>query len=201
MGKVKYGLKNVHYAMATIDEKTNTATYSTPRRIPGAVNLSLGPQGDATNFYADDGVYFTVTTNNGYEGDLELALIPEDFKCDALGEIKDSNGVFIDDTAAVAKPFALLFEFAEDVRARRHVMYNCVASRPSVAGQTKGESTEPSTETTTITARAIHIEAINKDITKSNTGDASDNEVYGNWYNEVYVPTSLEASGDLSPEE
>ena len=37
--KVKYGLKNCYYAVATIDELTNEATYDTPKPWPGAVNL------------------------------------------------------------------------------------------------------------------------------------------------------------------
>lgn len=195
MSKVKFGLKNVYYAKATVDTTNNTATYAAPVRWPGAVNLSMEAQGDSTKFYADDGVYYTVSTNNGYEGDLESAKIPDSFAKDILGDKADEKGVNYDDTAATTQTFALLFEFAEDVRARRYVLYNCSASRPAIEGSTKGESTEVKTETVTITAAAIHNANLNVDMTKSYTDEQTDKTVYDGWYTEVYQPAAASAEG------
>jgi phi13 family phage major tail protein len=80
--KVRFGLKNCYYAKATFDEDGNV-TYDTPKRLPGAVSLSLDPEGESENFYADDIVYYVLNNNAGYEGDLELALIPEEFLKDS----------------------------------------------------------------------------------------------------------------------
>ena len=93
--KVKFGLKNCHYAKATLDPDTNDVTFGTPVAIPGAVNLSLDPEGDTEPFYADDMVYYTTVANNGYSGDLEIALIPDSFRKDILKETEDSNGVLL----------------------------------------------------------------------------------------------------------
>lgn len=54
--KVHFGLKKVHYAIVT--ETDGVLTFGTPTAWPGAVNLSLEPQGDPVEFYADNGVYF-----------------------------------------------------------------------------------------------------------------------------------------------
>ena len=73
--KIKFGLKNVHYAVVT--ESGGVVSYGTPKHIPGAVNLTLSAAGESVQFYADDIVYYEENTNNGYEGSLEMALIPE----------------------------------------------------------------------------------------------------------------------------
>ena len=118
--KVKFGLKNCHYAKATIDPDTNAVTFGTPVAIPGAVNLSLDPEGDTEPFYADDMVYYTTVANNGYSGDLEIALIPDSFRKDILKETEDANGVLVEDSTVEPEHFALLFEFSGDKKKIRH---------------------------------------------------------------------------------
>lgn len=186
--KVKYGLKNVYYAVATIDAATNTATYGTPVAWPGAVNLSLDAEGETTKFRADNVDYWVGQSNNGYSGDFESALIPDSFREDVLGDIKDSNDVLIENAGAATKQFALLFQFEGDANATRHVLYNCTATRPSVSGATTEEEIEPQTETLELTAVAIHNAALDKDIVKArcNEGDTP----YSTWFSAVYTPSA-----------
>ena len=68
MNIVKFGLRNVKYSKITIGED-GTYEYATPVAIPGGVNLSLSPSGETNDFFADDVIYFSDTTNQGYEGD------------------------------------------------------------------------------------------------------------------------------------
>ena len=56
----------------------------------------LYTSGDSSPFYADGIVYFRSTANNGYSGDLEIALIPEWFRTEILKEELDNNGVLIE---------------------------------------------------------------------------------------------------------
>ena len=194
--KVKYGLKNVHYAVATIDEIDNTATYGTPKPWPGAVNLSLDPQGGTNKFRADNIDYWIGQSNTGYEGDLETALVPDDFRKDILGEIEDSEGVLVENTGAKTKYFALLFQFEHDDKAARHVMYKCSATRPAVAGQTTEEELSPVTETVTITSGSIHNAALDIDTPRAKCyqGDPQ----YSNWFSTVYQSTAAATYATVS---
>ena len=188
--KIKYGLKNVYYAKATI-ASDNTATFGTPVAIPGAVNLTLDAQGDRSPFNADNIEYYVSVANNGYEGDLEIALVPESFEKDILGMVEDNKDVLLEDANAEPKHFALLFQFEGDQRAKKHVIYNCTATRQSIEGETKGENIDPKTETLSLRAAPIHVSAINKDIVKAKTTDTTDATTYSGWNSTVYVPTSL----------
>lgn len=184
--KVKYGLKNVYFAKATIDPSTQTATYETPIRWPGAVSLSMDAEGESTKFRADNVDYWVGQSNNGYSGDFESALIPDDFRKEILGDIVDGNGLLIEDAGALTQEFALLFQFEGDQNATRHVLYNCTATRPSVSGSTTDEQIEPQTETLTLTAVAVHNASLDKDIIKArcNEGDTP----YSTWFDAVYQP-------------
>ena len=182
--KVKFGLKNVHYAFVTGTD--GTITYGAPEPIPGAVNLTLDAAGESVQFYADDRVYFEENTNDGYTGNLEIALIPDDFRKDVLGEIEDAKGALIENKDAKAKHFALLFEFDGDAKKTRHVLYYVLASRPSVAGATTTNIKEPQTETLNITARP----APDTGDVKAKVPQGSD--AYDDFFESVYTKASEE---------
>lgn len=187
--KIKYGLKSVYYATASIGTD-GTATYGTPVAFPGAVSISLEPQGDVTNFYADDIVYWAGENNNGYQGDLEMALINDDFHETILGDVKDGKTVLVETVNPNPVHFALMFEFTADEKARKHVFYNCIAARPATAGNTKGESIEPATESVQITAMSVYNSVLGKDVVKAMAGPGSDSTTYSGWYSAVYQTTT-----------
>lgn len=187
--KIKYGLKNVYYAIATIGTN-GSATYDTPVAFPGAVSLSLTPQGDNTPFYADNIAYWVGVANNGYEGDLEIARVIDSFKKDVLGYIEDGKDVLVEDAQASAVHFALLFQFEGDEKATKHVLYNCVAARPNVNGSTKNESIEPQTETVSLTATSIYVASLDTDVVKAEANGDSDSTTYSGWTSAVYIPTA-----------
>ena len=106
--KVKFGLKNG--IMQFVTETDGEITYDTPKPIR-AVNLTLDAAGESVQFYADDSVYYEENTNDGYTGSLEMALIPDEFRVDVLGDEIDSNGALIENRDNKVKKFALMFEF------------------------------------------------------------------------------------------
>lgn len=151
MDKVQYGLNNVHYAVQT--EIDGVISYGEMAPIPGAVNITNNPVGETAEFYADDMLYFSEDENNGYDGNLEIALIPDEFRTDVLGDTLDTNGVLIENKDAKPKKIALAFEFDGDVNKTRHVLYSVKVSRPSINGTTKTTSKTPQTSSMAYQAR------------------------------------------------
>lgn len=183
--KVKFGLNKVHWAKITAWSDDGVPTFATPVRLPGAVSLSVDASGGADNFYADNGVYYVINNNSGYEGDLEVALITTDFATEILGEQLDSKGVLVERNDAELAQFALLFEFEGDKNKIRHVLYCCSASRPATESSTTEEETEVKTETLSLKATALP-----SGLVKSKTCENTDETTYNNWYNAVYIPTA-----------
>lgn len=188
MSKVKYGLKNVHYAVATIGAD-GSATYGTPKPWPGAVSLTLDQQGGTTQFRADNINYWTGQSNNGYEGDLETALIPDSFKVDVLGMVVDGNGIMLEDVDAKTVPFALMFQIETDTEARRFVFYNCTATRPSVTGNTTDEEIEPQTDTVTITTSSVYFPNFSGGKNLATGWCAQGATGYSTFFDAVYQPS------------
>lgn len=142
--KIKYGLRNCYYSIVT-EGVGGAETFGTPVALPGAVSMTLNAEGDEYKFFADDTIFFNAYANNGYSGELELALLPDSFRTDVLGEVADENGGLTEFADAKTAKIALLFEFQGDKKATRHILYKCGVSRPSEEANSKGEQIEAST--------------------------------------------------------
>lgn len=152
--KVRFTLKNVHYAV--LSNTDGAATWALPVKVPGAVNLSLEPQGDVTAFYADGMVYYQAVANNGYQGDLEMARFPDKMMEEVWGfEKVDTDMVLLETSTTEAKAFALLFQIDGDADNEFYVMYNCSGTKPSVGAATSTEKKEPQTQKSQVSAVAL----------------------------------------------
>ena len=191
--KVKYGLKNVHYALVTEtvgSDGTTTSSYGSLKALAGAVSLSLDANDDKSVFRADNEDYFVSYGEGGYEGSLEVARVNENFLKDVLGYTEDNDKILVESSAAfkTVNYFALVFEFDGDQRETKHCLYKCSASRSSIASQTTGEggTIDPQTETLNLTAvprveadKYIHLQ----------TQESTTTAVVEAWYTAVPVPT------------
>ena len=186
--KVKYNIHNVHYALLTLDDD-GIAKYGVPVPLPGAVSLSLDPNGEPSVFYADGYAYYTISNNMGYEGDLELALVPDSFRSDVLKESLDTNKVLVENSGVETSNFALLFEFDGDFKKIRHVLYNCSAARPTIESATNEDEIEVQTEKLSIKATPLANGCV-----KAKTGEDTTDTVYTKWYDAVYVPVNTAVS-------
>lgn len=183
--KVKFGLKNVHYAPIITDDSGNV-TFDTPKRLPGAVNLTLDVQGEEVEFEADDAIYYASYANTGYKGTLEIANITDDFRRDILGDVEDgTDHVLMEYSSAEAKPFALLYEVNGDQKATRRVLYYCTVSRPGENASTTGKTKTPQTDTMNLTSVPL-ADGLTRARTLDNTPDA----VYDDWYKAVWRPAT-----------
>jgi phi13 family phage major tail protein len=150
--KVKFGLKNVHYAIYDAEK----GTYAAPVAWPGAVSLSLDNDGDITNFAADDNAkYASFNDANGMSGDLEMAYTPDQVKIDLLGYTKDANGNISDNPDAATVRFQLLFEISSNVSNDIVVLHDCTLSDAGIDANTRSDSTDPDTDSLSLSA-AIH---------------------------------------------
>lgn len=185
--KVKFNIKNVHVAIRK-EDVPGTVTYEKPFAIPGARSVSLEPQGEMTPFYADGVVYYKSSSNQGYEGDLEMALIPDEYREKVLGEVLDAAKVMFEDANVSPVQFALLFQIDGDKKSTRFCFYNCTSTRPTVESETVEDKTEPGTDTVTISCVPD-----SDGLVRGKTTEETDAEVYDAWFNEVHVKREVVA--------
>jgi phi13 family phage major tail protein len=184
--KVHYDLTNVHVASVTDGE--DGVTFGTPKRLVGAVSMDLSAQDQQTVLRADGVNYYVFNGNQGYEGDMTVAMVPDWFKAEYLGQTLSSKDKVLVENAVTgkAKPFALLFEFLGDAKNTQHVLYNCLAARPSVTGENNDNQGTPDTEAMTLTVSPLLDGRV-----KASTTDDTPDEVRKAWTTKVWTADSV----------
>lgn len=175
--KVKFGIKNVHI----FPQLTDAPTFGPVIDVPGAVSLSLDAQGDISKFYADNIVYYQTSANNGYEGDLEVALIPDEVFEKIFNYVKDGDNVYTENASKNVVPFAMTFEEEGDQAGTKFVLYNCTATRPSRSLATVEDSKEPTTQTLSVSAAPLKDGNVMAMTSADTTVD-----VLKDWHTDVY---------------
>lgn len=185
--KVQFNLKNVHYAKLTVED--GVETWDNPVHVPGAVTLTMDPQGSVEPFYADGVVYYNSIANNGYAGDLEIARFPDQMLVDIWGfEIDDTDKVITENANKEPESFALLYQIDGDKNDDYYCLYSCSGTRPGIGGTTNTETKTPQTRKSTISAVPL---TDGKVMTRT-TADTP-KAVKDDWFKKVYKKTELES--------
>lgn len=182
---VSFNLYNVHYAVLTETVGTGgavTYSYGTPVALPGAVTLTLDQSGDSNVFYADGIAYYIGSANNGYEGDIEVAFVPDTMLVDVFGMTLDPISNVVTETANVEpKPVALMFRVDTKDKPIDVVLYNCKLGRPGIGSTTNTNTKEPQTKTMSISATPRGDYKI-----KAHTTETTSDTIRNGWYTTVY---------------
>lgn len=181
--KVHYDLVDVHVAALTLDLEAGTVSFSAPKALLGSISMDLSAQGEQVKLRADGMDYYVTNSNNGYSGNLNLAMVPDWFRQEYLGDtLSEKDKVLVENSQVEPKPFALLYGFKGDAKNRRHVMYNCTANRPNIKGENKDNQKHPDTETLPLTSVPLPDGKV-----KASTTAETPQSVYDNWTKAVWV--------------
>lgn len=183
--KVQFGLSDAHYAKSTYNSSTKTYTYAEPKLYPGMVNLNLPAEVAEIIKYADNIAFYRNVKNNGFNGDLETVLVPDDFKIDIQGAERDeTSGDILENSDALSSEFAFLFRINGDPYDRKFVLYRCTAGRPAIAAQTTEENIDIPNQTMSLAAMPRE----NDHYIVRSCYKGSPN--YENWFSAVVEPTA-----------
>lgn len=184
MGKVVYGLKNVHYAIYD----GATGTYGAWKAIPGAVSMSADADVTQNDFYADDGVFATISAANKETGTFEFAAITAEMYTDLFNYHDGNDGLVYQLTEPTTVTVALGYEVSGNEGKMRGVRYNVTFTAPSQASNSMTDSTNPDTVSINYTAigRNFTINGESKNVLKGHCLEGS--TAYTSFWSSVMTP-------------
>ena len=154
--KVRFNIHDVKYMTISALTNTGATTSGTWKDVPGAVSIDLSPVGEQTNFYADGYAYYTTVANDGYDGDLVMAKIPDDMYQDIWGAtVSGMSKLLTEDSDPEPTHVVLSFVIDGDDASETFFLYNVMMTRPTVATETNAGSKQPQTQSVSLQARPL----------------------------------------------
>lgn len=183
--KVNWGLAKSAWGKITTDAQGNDV-YGPPIMFLGNRQVNFSPAGDLVKVFADGTVIYVGRENSGYTGSLELTNMDDEFAKWALSEIVDSNNVQYEDKEPPVNRIYLLWEWVQDSKNTRHVMYNVTVSRADINATTANDGDSKTAQYQTVNLTAIpRADGVVKAKTRFDVNET----VYTNWFSAAYEPT------------
>ena len=174
------GLKNLYYAVMTIDAETGAETYGTPKKIGHAVSIDIQPTTQTANLYGDDMAVATDIALQEITVTIETTHIPLEDQAALLGHTI-VDGVMVSKGSDSAPYVAIMFESEKHNGETRYVkLLKGKFSESQETTNTRGESI--SYQIPKITASFV---ARANDSAWKKTQDTTDTAVATSWYANV----------------
>ena len=168
--KVIFGLENLHFG--TYDTAADgTVTMGAPYHLPGSTRLALDPESEDTTFYADNGVYYKTTNDNGYTGELENANYTDEFKVRFLNWVNLPTGGIAQKKDKENRNVYMVFEIKGDKERRRGILWNVALGMINREYSTTENTKEPVTATLPITVMGDNATGLTRAMFKPTDGD------------------------------
>lgn len=148
--KVRFGISSVHVGLYTVSDQ-GVVTMGTPVHIPGAVSLSMDPESEQNVFYADNVAYYTGYSDNGYTGELVMALFPDTFLTTFMNYVELADGGIAEVKGRTKPAVYIAFQGEGDQEGRRGILYNVSLGSIQTEHNTTEDSVTPDTETLSFT--------------------------------------------------
>lgn len=178
---VEFGVENLH--LATLK---NDGEFDTPVNIKGTSKIKLSGKGDSKIIYADNGTFYVISSNTGYEGELEIYNFDDDFKIKYLGFKRDGNGILLEPSILKPVSLAMAFKILGDVKDRVSVLYNCIFEKPDIELKTVEEKIDVEVMKIKFKARPKEFQDFDEKIVQAST---LNDEAKKTWFTKIYTPS------------
>lgn len=191
------GCEGLHIALLNTetDVAGGTATWKEPVAVPSLIGIDIKDNTEKVEFYSDNKLEQVISAFSGKEVSIELGYLTKEIESMISGN-KYEEGVYIQDSNAVANEVALMFKAPLSRGGFRYVcLYKGILAKDESSYKTKEDSVEGQTVTLSGVFAPLTSNGIPSIEVDDNDKKLTDKQktMIRNWFTQVpvYASTSL----------